>query len=443
MGGYERVNWLIFLTRPECNTSACSKRRDQLPAHGLPSWRFSVKLTTTAIKTLALPPGVKDKTFWDDELGGFGLRLREGGSRNWVVQYDLAGKTKRVTLGTPALLDVGAARAEAKRLLASIRLGGDPAVDKRTRRAQAAETFCALLPRYLIANQSTWRPQSFRQVERRLQKLARPLHPLPLTAIDRRAISRLISDIAANNGPTAATNAHGTLSGYFSWLVREGLLEQNPMLNTNKPKPQPGRDYVPTEDELRTLWSALDAIGGDYADVVKLIILFGARRGEVGDLCWGEINLDAALIEIPAARMKGGRSHLIPLSSSALEILQRRPRNDREHVFGRGESGFRGWSRARETLDTHFGEPRQQWVLHDWRRKLSTVMHDQLGIQPHIVERCLAHVGHQAGVAGTYNKAEYMTEKRRALEHWAEWVDGVVTGKPAKAAKVVHLSKRR
>src|SRR5262249_60564787 len=87
--------------------------------------------------------------------------------------------------------------------------------------------------------------QSSNQVEPRLQKLARPLHPLPLTAIDRRTISRLISDIAATNGPTAATNAHGTLSGYFSWLLREGLLDQSPMLNTNKPKPRPGRDRVP------------------------------------------------------------------------------------------------------------------------------------------------------------------------------------------------------
>jgi hypothetical protein len=85
-----------------------------------------VKLTTTAIKTLALPPGTKDKTFWDDELGGFGLRLREGGSRNWVVQYDLGGKSRRVTLGSTSLLDIGTARAKAKGLLAQVRLGAIP-----------------------------------------------------------------------------------------------------------------------------------------------------------------------------------------------------------------------------------------------------------------------------------------------------------------------------
>src|SRR5262245_63048172 len=175
--------------------------------------RFSMKLTTTTIKGLALPPGVNDRTFWDDELGGFGLRLREGGSRNWVVQYDLGGRTRRVTLGTTALLDIGAARTKAKDLLAQVRLGGDPAADKRTRHAQAAETFGACLPRYLITRQRDCRQTSFKQIERRLCKLARPLHPLPLTSIDRRTISGLLATIADSNGPTAATNAHGTLSG--------------------------------------------------------------------------------------------------------------------------------------------------------------------------------------------------------------------------------------
>jgi integrase len=398
-----------------------------------------MKLSSTAIKSLTLPPGTKDKTFWDDELGGFGLRLREGGSRTWVVQYDVGGKSRRVTLGPTSLLDVGAARTKAKDLLAQVRLGGDPVADKRTRRMQAAETFGALLPRYLIANQQTWRPASFKQVERRLEKLARPLHPLPLTSIDRRTISRLIADIAASNGPTAATNAHGTLSGYFSWLMREGLLDLNPMLNTNKPKPRPGRERMPTEDELRAVWAALTD-GDDYSDIVKLIILTACRRGEIGGLRWDEVDLDGALIEIPAARMKNGRPHMVPLSEPALAILRRRQRTG-DHVFGRsGRVGFQGWSARRKALDAAIGGLRPDWVLHDFRRLASTTMHDKLGIQPHIVERVLAHVGHQRGVAGTYNKAEYLTEKRRALARWADYVLTVVSGEQP-TARVVQFMK--
>ena len=108
-----------------------------------------MRLTTTTVKTLTLPIGVRDKTYFDSDLGGFGLRLREGGAARWVVQYDLGGKTKRVTLGTTAMLDLGAARTKARDLLASVRLGGDPAAEKRQAHARAAETFAALLMRYL------------------------------------------------------------------------------------------------------------------------------------------------------------------------------------------------------------------------------------------------------------------------------------------------------
>ena len=135
-----------------------------------------MEFTTTSIKKLALPLGAKDKTFWDT-LPAFGLRLRAGGSASWVVQYDVAGKTRRVTLGTPAMLAVAVARTKAKDLLASIRLGGDPAADKRAARAKAAETFGAILPRYLAVQRRECRPRSFKEIESRLSRLARSLHP--------------------------------------------------------------------------------------------------------------------------------------------------------------------------------------------------------------------------------------------------------------------------
>jgi integrase len=395
-----------------------------------------MKLTTASIKALELPPGASDKTFWDDDIGGFGLRLREGGSRNWVVQYDLGRKTRRVTLGSTAVLDLGAARTKAKDLLAHVRLGGDPAAEKRTYRARAAETFAAILPRYLIVKQRDCRPSSFKQIERRLWKLAQPLHPLPITAIDRCSIASLVAAVADSNGPGAATNLHGTLSGYFSWLMGAGLLEQSPMLHANKPKPQPARDRVLTEDELRAAWAALD--DGDYGDIFKLLTYTACRRSEIGNLRWDEVDLDKAVIEIPAARMKNGKPHVVPLSEPVLAILKRRERNGRDHVFGRGTAGFQGWSYRRKALDDGISGPRPDWTLHDLRRLASTTMHDKLGIPPHIVEAVLAHVGHRSGVAGTYNRSDYIAEKRRALDRWANHVLAVVTGGPA-AAKVIQL----
>jgi integrase len=324
-------------------------------------------------------------------------------------------------------------------LLAHVRLGGDPAADKRARRAQAAETFAAILPRYLICKQRDCRQSSFKQIERRLWKLAQPLHPLPITAIDRRSIASLIAAVADSNGPSAATNLHGTLSGYFSWLMGAGLLEQNPMLYANKPKPLPSRARVPTEDELRAAWAALG--DDDYSDIFKLLTYTASRRGEIGGLRWDEVDLDKAVIEIPAARMKNGKPHVVPLSEPALAILKKRQRNG-EHVFGRGTSGFQGWSWRRKDLDARIAGKRPTWVLHDLRRLVSTTMHEKLGIQPHIVERVLAHVGRQGGIGGVYNRSDYAIEKRRALEKWAAHIEALVSGVPSKK-KVVQLRSRR
>jgi integrase len=398
-----------------------------------------MKLTATTIKALELPPGVADRTFWDAELGGFGLRLRAGGAARWVVQYDLGGKTRRVTLGTTALLDAGAARTKAKDLLAAIRMGGDPAGEKRVAHSRAAETFGAVLPRYLTGRQHDCRQSTFKQIERRLQKLARPLHPLPLASVDRRTLAGLLTTVATDRGRTAASNLHATLSGYFSWLAGEGLIDRSPMPDVNKPAAGPARDRVPTEDELRTLWAALGPLGDDYADIVRLVILCGSRRGEIGGLQWREINFVSGLIEIPAARMKNGTPHIIPLSQPALDILRRRQRSDRMHVFGNGQGGFQGWSAARAALDKRMPGARPDWTLHDFRRMASTTMNGPLRIAPHIVERCLAHV--QRGVGATYNRWTYLDEKCAALALWAEFVMTVVSSQPA-TVKVVQLQAR-
>jgi integrase len=399
-----------------------------------------MKLTTPDIKTLTLPPGVKDKTFWDDDLGGFGVRLRAGGATRYVVQYDIGNKTKRVTLGTTIMLTLNEARSKAKDLLASIRLGGDPASEKRIARAKAVETFGALLPKYLTKRKTERRPRSYKELERHLMKYAKPLHPRAITSVDRRAISSLISDIEENSGPSAAIHCHGSLSGYFTWLMREGLIDQNPLPYTNKPEIRPSRERVLTNDELRTLFAALP--DDDYGDIIRILVYTLCRRDEIGGLRWDEIDFDKKLIDIPAARMKNKKPHQIPMSGPLFAILKKRTQDDRDHVFGVGPRGFQGWSWRRKDLDNRMVGPRPTWTLHDLRRTGSTVMHEQLGIFPHIVERVLAHVGHQAGVAGNYNKSDYVVEKRRALERWAEYVDEVASGGPSvkKSGDIVQFA---
>src|SRR5262245_43712745 len=127
-----------------------------------------MRLTPATIRTAAPPAGRSDHVYFDDELPGFGLRVRASGAKAWLVQYAVGGRTRRMTLGSPAVLDVSKARSIAKDLLARARIGHDPASDKATARARAAETFGALLPRFLERQRARLKPRSYQETERHL-----------------------------------------------------------------------------------------------------------------------------------------------------------------------------------------------------------------------------------------------------------------------------------
>jgi integrase len=224
--------------------------------------------------------------------------------------------------------------------------------------------------------------------------------------------------------------------------MTKGLADRNPIIDTEPADTKGARDRVLTDDELRSIWNSL---GNDaYSDIVRLLALTGQRRGEIGSLRWSETDFDKAVIALPAERTKNSRPHDVPLSDTALSILNARPRlAGRDYVFASGAHGYRGWANNKIALDANIASKGaiSPWRLHDLRRTVSTRMHDELAILPHIVEAVLNHVsGHKAGVAGTYNRALYAKEKAIALARWAEHLASIVGGEPS---KVIAISKGR
>jgi integrase len=398
-----------------------------------------MRLTPATIRTAAPPRGRTDHVFFDDDLPGFGLRVRASGAKAWMVQYAIGGRTRRMTLGSPATLDVSKARSMARDLLARARIGQDPASEKTAARARAAETFGALLPRYLERQRTRLKPRSYQETERHLVAHAKPLHGLPLDSITRRTVATRLAAIEKGSGPAASNRVRVSLSGFFTWLAREGYVEANPVAFTNKAVENGSRERVLADDELAAIWKA--AADDQYGTIVKLLMLTGARRDEIASLRWSEVDLDDATVTLPPARTKNRREHVIPLSEPALAILAVQPRHDdRDHVFGRGvDRGFQDWSGSKVDLDASLGNA-FEWRLHDFRRSLSTALHERFGVQPHVIEVILGHVGgHKAGVAGVYNKAAYFDERRRALARWAEHVEQIVSGK--QPGKIVKLKR--
>jgi integrase len=258
-----------------------------------------------------------------------------------------------------------------------------------------------------------------------------------MTHVTRSIIATRLTAIAAKHGPVSADRCRAALSAFFTWAMREGICEANPTIATNTHSDAKPRDRVLSAYELAEIWNALPS--NDYGRIVRLLTLTGQRREEIGGLRWSEIDFNNLVITLPGARTKNKREHCVPLSDFAMEILAGCPRRDgRDLVFGEGEGGFQGWSKSKTALDAAINEARikrhgtkapvfSAWRLHDLRRTCATVMADRLDVQPHIIEAILNHIsGHKAGVAGTYNRALYASEKKAALALWGEHLRTIV-----------------
>jgi integrase len=359
------------------------------------------------------------QTIWDTAVAGFGAR-RQLSNVSYVVKYRHRGQQRFVTIGrhgrpwTPDL-----ARKEARRLLGLVAGGGDPS-------RVPTETLGKVIEDYLKYAQGSQRPRSYIETKRHLLINWEPLHRLGIGEVRRRDIAERLAELVQKGQVTAAA-ARAALSAMFNWAIREGLeITTNPVQGTNRPTKPVSRSRVLTDAELGSIWNACG--DGDYGRIVRLLMLTGQRRDEVGGMRWAEIDLERRLWTIPGARTKNHLEHRLPLSPLAVAILAGIPAW-REFVFGQGPKGFSGSSGPKAALDARIGIA--DWRLHDLRRTVATVMADRLGVLPHVIEAVLNHVsGHRAGVAGVYNRAKYEVEMRTALDKWAAHIEGITVGFP-------------
>jgi integrase len=387
-----------------------------------------MKLTAREIERYR-PPAGKDHIVFDGELSGFGLRYR-GGRRTWVFQYAFGSGEGRVnarmTLGEYPALPPTKARETAQDLYAKVRLGRHPQAEKKKTREDHRNTFGRLVSGYLEFKKNEVRSSSYIGIDLYLSKRARFLHGLPASAIDRRRIADLLDDIAKNGGAPSANRARAALSAMFSWAMRRGLHDSNPVIATEKRREQ-SRDRVLSDNELAAVWNALGTT--DYGDVLRLLILTGQRASEIGGLRWSEINFDEGLISLPAQRTKNGHPHSVPMSAPVRQMLKAR-KQFRDLVFGRGVVGFHSWDKSKRNLDAKIaGRLVEPWRVHDLRRTFATGL-QRLGVRLEVTEAILNHVsGSRGGVAGIYQRHDWATEKQQALDAWAAHVLAVVSGK--------------
>jgi integrase len=408
-----------------------------------------MKITDTKLAGLKLAVGETDKIFFDDEIPGFGVRVREGGSRKYVLHYRIAGNQRRYTIGAVGVLMLEDARKKARKALVDVDDGKDPAAQKAEAKAGAKHTFKSVAADYmefLDHRMATGdlKPRSHVEIKRHLMKHFEPLHRLVISSITRATVAARLREIAKQNGPGAADRTRSNVSTFFSWAIGEGICEINPVVGTNR---QSG-EYVererslitmngekPNYNELIAVWKG--APDNEYGKIVRLLILTLCRRDEIANLEWSEIDRESRLIRLPGARTKNGEEHVVPLSDPALAILDSiAERKGRALVFGWGKGGYAGWSKSKKDFDEKV-KLKTPWTLHDLRRSGRTGL-GILGVAPHEAEAVLNHLPPK--LMRTYDKNKYEREKRKALDLWAAHLMRLVRGEKSNVVPLRDVS---
>jgi integrase len=398
---------------------------------------LKLKLDNRTVAALALAPGDSEVIAWDTALPSFGFRLRRrpsGGTvATWVVQYRTDdGRSPRMTLGGPDRLNTAQARAEARRILARVALGHDPQAEKQAKRLAGAHTWLAATGPYLKHKRTVIKEVSVEVAELYLiGPYFKPLHSRPLASVTSTDLATRLTAIADDHSVPTMRAARKAASAFLTWAVEERLIPSNPIVGTRRPPKALARDRVLSTAEFVAIWNAAD--DGNGGRCIRLMMLLGCRRREVGGMARSEFDLGRGVWVLPAGRSKNGLALTLPLMPQVRTIIDAVPHNGRDQLFGQTASGFTGWSVLKADLDRALGDTVRPWQLRDIRRTVATMMGDDLGIDPFVIECVLNHIsGHKAGVAGIYNRSKYLPQIRQALVRWGEHVERLVERRDAK-----------
>jgi len=426
------------------------------------------KLTQIAVERIKPPPAGRVE-YWDTQLPGFGLRVSDKGGRTWQCMYRVDGKLVRETLGTLALIPkIDVARERARQSMQKAAQGINPVKERKgtaeeeRRQSEAAQvrerdTLGAILDRYVSERgRKRWRPEYLREVDRSFSVDLGPLRTRPIADITRRNLRELLDSIVVRGRAPHAHHVLAYVRPAFAWAVEREIISANPAEGIPDPDERKReartRDRHLDDDEIRLFWHGCDEISGQFGPLFKLLLITAQRRDELAAARRSEFDLENALWTLPGERTKNSNAHLVHLSPLALEILGTLPRiaSKEGYLFTTtGETPVSGFGRARERLAAAMLEERHKvdpdasamepFTLHDLRRTAATGM-AEIGIAQHVLEKVLNHTGGKiSGVAATYNRFEYLTERRAALDAWSRHVESLVRGVPSNVVELASV----
>ena len=389
-------------------------------------WRAEY-LTDRFVKSESIIPRVGRKDFLDALVPGLALRMTSAGHRSFVLiaRYPTSPKNPtRRALGDYGEITLDQAREKARGWLALIKKGVDPKAEEARQRAaekrRGINTFAAVASAFLERHAAG------------LAKATDARHTIETEFVNKwggRQVSDVLPEevatairaIVERGSPYQAHNALGYVRRLFNWAIgtHEFGITASPV-DGLRPRDLIGkreaRERVLTDAELRAVWEAAGAMGRPYGPLIRLLILLGQREREVADMAWPEVDFRRKLWVIPSHRMKGGRTHSVPLAPDALALLQELPRctaGDAVFTTTNGAKPVNGFSKAKTQIDTLSGVT--GWKFHDLRRTMRTHL-SALPVQDMVRELVISHA--KPGLHKVYDQHSYEAEKRECLTLW-------------------------
>ncbi len=371
--------------------------------------------------------------------GGLYLRVRADGSKSWAFRYTLAGRKHWMSLGPLRDVSLAEAREQARQLRNQVRDGYDPLALRRERQHLAAEqtarTFDAVAAAYVEAHRAEWsNPKHAQQWTNTLATYASPIiGKRPVSEISLLDVRRVLDPIWTDKPETAsrlrgrveAVLAYATVHGWRSgdnparW---QGFLDQiyAPKTKVRAVKHHAAIDY----HDMPAFMAALREREAVSARCLEFLILTATRSGEARGARWDEIDFDAAVWVIPAARMKMKREHRVPLAPRAVEVLrdmaERSPRRD-GLIFPGGAPGKPlsdvALAKALAVLRPGFTPHGMRSSFRDWAAEMTSFPRE-------IAEVALAHVNKDRTEAA-YQRGDLLAKRRQLMEAWASYCAGL------------------
>ncbi len=440
-------------------------------------------LTKAGIEALPSPERVA-LDYRDTKQRGLWLRISPAGTKSWCVRYKAEGKSQRENIGRFPELPISLARERAVQVLTKIAGGTDPKAERAERRRveerRALETVEAVGRRYLEEavdgrhrhNGRPMRPSSLKLENDYFKNVLLPgLGSKKLSDLSRHDIQAFIRKVEEDRSPGAARHSRNVLQRIYAFAIWQDIVINDPIRFVSSPT-WTERERVLTDAELAGLWSTLSAsvtsdevhISPAMAAAFKLAAVTLQRRGEVIGMSLDEIDRKARTWTLPGERTKNGRTHVVPLSDLALELidfaLAARAKGGANSVFvfpsprtAEKPQGSNAMTHAWDRLKPHMLMTKngrrvaiQDITLHDLRRTGATnITSERIGMPRFVVSQVLNHssdAGGASAVTSVYDRNAYLKEKRAALDAWAALLTEIVSV-PEPAEKQVTRSRPR